>query len=186
MGIWAAPPCSSYSIARRPALRSTEYPLGLPTLNERDQLRVDAANWVTKCATLLLSLASRLGIPWVMENPQSSLIWKVPAVQQLSRRAHCEDTLLHQCQFGTPHKKNTILKSAGMVAMWKLERRCCPVLGLCSFSDQPHVHLSGKVHNVCRTAHAAAYPKGMAEQLAARFEDTALLNELAGKFKGLK
>ena len=155
-------------------------------MNDRDQRRVDAANLVTKCAISLLTIARRLGIPWVLENPQSSLIWRLPALQQLSRRACCEDTVLHQCQFGTPYKKPTILKSSGMVAMWKLERRCCPILGLCSFSNQPHVHLSGKVQNVCRTAHAAAYPRPMAEQLAARFEDTAFSNELAWKVKCLR
>ena len=130
MGILVATPCTSYSVARRPAVRSSEFPMGLPTLNERDRIRVQAANFVTQCTVWLLALASRLGIPWVLENPQSSLLWKVPAIQQLSRRARTEDTLLHQCQFGTPYNKASVLRSSGMVAMWKMERICFPVAKL--------------------------------------------------------
>ena len=69
-----APPCSTYSCARRPRIRSADHPRGLP----RDQLTVDQkallkyANKVTATVFKLMEGLAADGVPHCFEQPASS------------------------------------------------------------------------------------------------------------------
>ena len=70
--IHAAPPCSSFSRARRtdkwgsvPLLRSDEFPMGLPGVAHP---KLDEANAIVKMLTRLLRTQHRAGQGWSVEN----------------------------------------------------------------------------------------------------------------------
>ena len=145
MGILAAPPCTTYSCARHPALRSRDYIYGLPTLNERDKAIATAADKLTHHVIALLLFASRCEVPWVVENTQTSMIWHLPRMDVLQTAEAAEGTVLHQCQFGVPWRKATILLASRMVGMQRMSRKCRPFgqRKFCSRTCQRHEILQG-------------------------------------------
>ena len=181
LGILAAPPCTTYSIAQRPALRSADHLEGKPGLDERGQQRVSTADRLTKWLADILSIASSLKIPWMIENPQTSLLWSMPWIRSLAKADTVQTVVLDQCSYGVPWKKPTRLLASRLTALEKLGRRCRPygVPRRCSHTDRPHVILSGQSQGKCKTSHAAAFPEEMCSELANIFCDTAFLQEFA-------
>lgn len=100
-----APPCTTFSQARRPALRTRAHPAGLPTLATQHATQVHQANrLVAVTASVCLSLAA-LGVPFCIQTPQTSLFWHMPSIRRL---LECEDVCTFRadmCQFGAPWRK---------------------------------------------------------------------------------
>ena len=109
--IWLAPPCGTASAARgiplpgsksgpRP-LRTRKYPDGAPHLVDRDAARVASANALYSFSAQVFSYCQAQGIPCVVENPVSSLMWRTtwfaPLVRQ--KRVHWHE--LHACMYGS-------------------------------------------------------------------------------------
>ena len=188
LGILAAPPCTTYSIAQRPALRSKDHLVGKPGLDERGQQRVATADRLTKLLVDILVIAASLKIPWMIENPQTSLLWSMPWVSSLAKSDSVQTVVLDQCAFGVPWNKPTRLLASRLAALEKLGRRCRPygVPRLCSHTSRPHTILSGQSHGKCKTFHAAAFPEDLCSELAKRFSDTAFLHEFAFRAKLIK
>ena len=88
-GIMIAPVCTTYSIARRPALRSKQRPRGLKDLNQWEQDQVDYANRLVDRTVAILDRACLLSTPWIVENPLSSLLWSERAFKRLENMIEC-------------------------------------------------------------------------------------------------
>ena len=81
-----APPCGSFSIARRSyVLRSRKYPLGKPRLNTEDQARVDIGNKLMSIVCELCLLLVRKHIPFSLEQPASSRLWLCPQIRTVEK-----------------------------------------------------------------------------------------------------
>ena len=63
-----------------PPLRDAEHLLGLPNLRAIDQLKVDLANKLYKCAVRLLEVCMCLGCLVSIENPARSWLWALLAL----------------------------------------------------------------------------------------------------------
>ena len=63
-----------------PPLRDAEHLLGLPNLRAIDQLKVDLANKLYKCAVRLLEVCMFLGCLVSIENPARSWLWALLAL----------------------------------------------------------------------------------------------------------
>ena len=113
--IHLAPVCGTASRAREirrfkgdpQPLRSSEFPEGLPSLSDRDQVRVDLANRLFDYACHLFSRACALGILVTMENPRNSYFWETVWVRVLM----CTWPLFHgdfqACMLGSGRDKWT-------------------------------------------------------------------------------
>ena len=143
----AAPPCSTFSIARffdapakgnrkdkgpRP-VRDRKHPLGLPNLNVTQLREVDRANRITNRTCVLLAACHEVGTHFILENPadrgdpaektiylsdRHAPLWKHPTV--ISLQAGCAARLctFAMCAFGAPFQKyTTLMYSAGLAPL---------------------------------------------------------------------
>ncbi len=90
-----------------------KYVSGLPTMTGRDRKRVNGANEVVRIITKLCELCTEIGVPWVIENPRSSLIWQMPTMKKLAAKSKAEFCRYDYCQFGSDWQKPTVLMAWG-------------------------------------------------------------------------
>ena len=93
-GYMMEPPCTTFSIMRRPQLRSKEEPLGF---NVQDPQ--------TATGTALVSTGGRYYVPGLLETPFSSKMRHLPSWRRLERRPGISQTRTDSCRFGSPHLK---------------------------------------------------------------------------------
>ena len=158
-----APPCTSFSIAQRGALRSLIFPWGKPRLPPDKQAKVLLGNRLARVALQLAHLFQKLGIPWIIEHPATSYFWKCAETQTLMSQPKVETIIFEQCAFGSRHRKSTTLM-CGHLDRHDLDNfaNCrCPVAGPCSFSGRSHIVLVGS-----QTSKSQHYPPALAQRLA--------------------
>ena len=165
-----APPCKTFSRARRTdqfasakCLRTLEKPQGFGS---------EATDVANKLAMRMLEMARgqmKRGAYFSIENPFSSLIWRLKAYASLAGEENVRMVRLHQCMVGSMHKKETgILTNAP----WLVDV-------LCDEAERPHHHvpLMGIVKDyretdtkrVFYTELAAEYPEGLCNMWAECF-----------------
>eukprot|EP00435_Cladocopium_sp_Y103_P002245 s2809_g1.t1 len=179
-----APACGTASRAREKPNRTLEraghsvpkpcrsdlYPLGLPHLSGLDKVRAEAANEVYRITAELVRELQAWGVACTIENPTSSLFWKVPYIVDLVEDLGGYDLVFDSCCHGGSPKKST--------KFW------CTTplfLGLEAQCDGTHVHKTWAptvVNGVVQypTAEEAAYPKLLCQRLAESFR-AALLEQ---------
>lgn len=119
-GVHMAPPCGTCSKARgiplpngEPGpqpLRSSRFPLGLPSLNSRDQHRVSLANQIYDSCGAFAERLSLAGIPWTIENPTNSMMRSLEYFTWAISNGYMVN--MHACAFGSSRKKFTIFYTA--------------------------------------------------------------------------
>ena len=121
-----APPCSTYSQARYPRIRSSACPGGLPasqlTAHDRDVLKY--ANKITKNTFHAMRELSRKGYPVTLEQPSGSLMLKVKLFKTWACESGALPTVLDYCQFGMLYRKRTCLWSSPGAFLTGLARKC--------------------------------------------------------------
>lgn len=145
LGIFAAPPCGTCSLARTipvrlksgkvvpgpPPLRSKFRPNGLPGLSFTNRLRVSKTNQLYHfLAEVALSCIAR-GLIVAIENPKNSLFWSTSFVQPLLE--HMQFTTHQACCYGGQRPKLTSLLH-NHVEFETINK-------LCSGESPTHVHL---------------------------------------------
>jgi len=107
--------------------------------------------------TIELAISKKLVV--ILENPVSSRLWLVPALQSLYQKGGIEVVFDH-CQFAASAQKPTKLWVWNAPLATSLGARCHLVDGCCSASRLPHVNLAGidPATKRFRTAAASAYP----------------------------
>ena len=159
--LWLAPPCGTSSAARgiplpgsksgpRP-LRTRKHPDGSPHLVDRDAARVASANALYSFSAEVFGYCHNHGIPCVVENPVSSLMWRATWFAPLVRCKGVHWHELHACMYGSGRKKRTGLLAT--VHMPGMLRKC----------DASHVHqpwglVRSPTHVGFATAEETAYP----------------------------
>ena len=103
------PPCNTYAICRRPKIRSSSFPEGLPNLGKRDQQLLRKANRITANVMRLLLGHCEKGHAWSIENPAGSLLWRTRAWRRVLRRCKPSKVTVNYCQFGMPYRKRTTI-----------------------------------------------------------------------------
>jgi hypothetical protein len=120
--LWLAPPCTTFSVARRPALRSKTEPLGFDPSNPR----VAEGNTHALQSLYLARKAHECGLFFVVENPGSGYMKHLPAWRGLLDLPGVHEVYLNMCRFGAPYAKLTVLLT-NCPAMLRLGLRCeCP------------------------------------------------------------
>ena len=97
----AEPPCTTFSIMRRPRLRSASLPHGYNPSEEKTAL----GNTLAHRAFQLLAVADRFDAVGVMENPFSSYMRHLPSWQAIKELASAQEVRCDSCRFGSEHLK---------------------------------------------------------------------------------
>ena len=139
-------------------------------LTAADQEKVTLGNLCAQAALKFIRACDVRGIPWIVENPQSSKLWCLPEFEQLASAAHTQVRVIDFCAYGMPWRKRTRLL-LGNVDSCDLERlsfrKCSGVSGGCSFRPHKHFHLTGTgPGGVPWTSLAQPYPSLLCKDLA--------------------
>ena len=163
-----APPCATFSVAHRTAwaLRSREFPWGLPNISHSQRELLEPGNRTARACITIMKRLVFSSIPFILEQPVGSTLRFLPQIIALvaSHPLLFHEIVLDQCAFGAPYQKKTWLLCFRLddTARLSSHQPCRGLGGLCAFSRLPHVELVGRR----RTAAAAAYPAKLCDALA--------------------
>ena len=168
----------------------TTAPWGIPHLHALARTQVDMANILVTNTITILRLAQQLHIPWVVENPLSSLLWHTSVVAGAFDKWNVEFVKLHMCAFGSRWRKATSLATSRLINPQALAGRCVRLPdGKCSHSGSHHIQLSGRdPFGVLWTRRAQSYPKPFCRAAAGALYDAGFAKEfvtLADEYMGL-
>ena len=146
--VMVEPPCTTFSIMRKPPLRSKYYPFGF----EPNDPQTLTGTLLGYRALQILQACARCGITCVLENPWTSLIKNLPPWKDILSHPECELVRCDSCAYGSPH-----LKAFAFLCVWAetsyISLRCC--------GDHEHVPVQGAL-----TKKSAIYVNDLAAALA--------------------
>ena len=172
LGGMLAPPCFSFSVAKDRAgvTRTSQAPWGVDSLPTAERQRLAVGNACARSAIRVIRELDRLHLPWCLENPESSKLWFLPALQRLLRMSHVHAVTIDFCQYGSPWRKRTKLVFGNLDRQDTLRlchRRCAGPPGWCSRTGRRHARLSGRAPDGRpRTAVAQPYPPQLCADLS--------------------
>ena len=126
---------------------------------------IDNGNKTMRATSKIALSCLCMEVPFVIENPLTSMIWETIEFRHLSRRQATRFWESDFCQWGTPWRKATGFLS-GHCNPAGVEQKCRN--GICLKSGHRHQVLAGvdKVSGLFWTHIAEAYPRGLASALA--------------------
>ena len=144
--VWVGPPCTTYSLARHPRLRSSEQPWGIDPLDPETA----AGNLHLHQGLAVFAVQMIVGNEALVATPWGAYSRKLPWWRLLSSLGY--ELRLDQCRYGTVFEKATALLCTSK-NFAPLGRRCrC---------QHAHTRLQGAL-----AAQAAAYPQALCEDVA--------------------
>ena len=166
-GIFLAPPCTTWSIACKPAVRNINHLYGLDDVPAHRQQGVKIGNDTFLASVSIIKCCLSHGVPVMIENPDTSMMFKVPILTNLTRDQSWQEHRFTMCGFGARWRKATKVWSWNCGSI-HLPRMCASRTGVCDFTGQFHIRLAGhdKSSGKCWTSIASAYPMPMAKVFA--------------------
>ena len=133
-GVWCGFPCTTWSTARWPPLRSAARLRGLPekVLSPIDAQKVRTGNATIDAAKRVARACAHYIVPCILENPHSSLAWQEAGMAQIRRLACAQEVVVDYCQYGSPWRKRTRLLCLHIASTPSMCRRCAGKQGICS------------------------------------------------------
>ena len=170
--VWLGMPCTSFSRARKHdglgpgPIRSSEFLWGLPSLSPKDRRKVRDGNYLLAFLLRIISACELYRIPYVVENPATSMLWEMPTMLRFCKRYSPSKIFLDYCAYGMPWKKPTALMY-NFLRLESLEQQCHSRGHACQFSHKPHVPLRGRDSTgTFLTLRAQPYPERLCDQFA--------------------
>ena len=142
------PPCTTFSIMRKPALRSSAFPFGF----NLEDLQTSLGTRLGYRAFQILYKCAKRGITAVLENPWSSMIKLLPGWKIIANLDCCELVRCDSCAYGSIH-----LKSFAFLCVWA---EVAPISLRCD-GMHSHVPIQGVF-----TKKSATYVESLSEALA--------------------
>ena len=102
LGLMVEPPCTTFSVMRRPALRSRSQPYGFDVLDEQTM----DGNILAHRGLQLLWLCGAHLIAGLLETPNSSKLKFLPSWAAIERKPFAKAIRVDSCQYGSPHLKS--------------------------------------------------------------------------------
>ena len=117
-------PCTSFTFAITPPVRSPEFPEGRHGLSERWQEKVAAGSLVAEVASRCIVISAHAGTDVTEENPDPCYHWSHPAVAAGVLLVLTFRAIVFYCAFDTPFRKRTrVVGNNGWVV--ELAAECC-------------------------------------------------------------
>jgi hypothetical protein len=165
-------PCTTFSRARKfdgvgpGPLRTDQHLWGLPGLGSSDARKLRQGNQLFLFSLRILRLCDQLRIPFVIENPLTSMAWEVPAMKSFISDSKASECDLDFCMFGEAWKKPTKLVYK-YLNLEQFSRRCSSTSHVCSQTGVPHIPLKGFAANgKFMTLIAQPYPWRLVHELS--------------------
>ena len=133
-GIYLRPGSGTFSSAVRPALRTKDFPLGVPDATLVQRGRLERGNLELSWVQQLCRLAESAGIFVILEHPQDSFFWRQEGWEPFSAASGWSDSFVDLCRFGAAFRKPTRLRVRGLFENIRLRCQCC----------EPHLVLRGR------------------------------------------
>ena len=154
LAFFLSPPCTTFSIMRRPRLRSAESPFGFDP--EDDQT---SAGTQLACRSMqLMYVGARHDAAGISETPYSSYMKWLPAWQTVKRLPNSQEVRCDSCQFASHHLKS--FRFLGVNVDLAAVRKRCKCL-------ERHLQVQGKFTKV-----SATYTDELAFALATIFAES--------------
>ena len=170
--VWAGMPSTTFSRARKhdglgPApLRKDGFLWGIPWLTRKNRAKVQDGNNVLAFLLRLLYICHDSQVPYVVENPCSSMLWEMPTLQRFCHFAQPRFVTLDHCAFGEKWKKRTTLLY-NFIQLQALGRQCKGRSGICSFTGHRHIRQRGvNCDNAFMSLQAQPYPQRLCKEFA--------------------
>eukprot|EP00438_Fugacium_kawagutii_P027002 Skav232500 [mRNA] locus=scaffold1096:33698:38011:+ [translate_table: standard] len=156
--VFVSPPCTSFSCAAHPCVRSYREPRGFDPSDEKTWI----GNRLAFAALAIILVALRMMIFGLLEQPRRS---KMRWLQEWRRLVAmgARESWLASCNFGSPHRKEFVFLGANC-AVEALYRPC--------LRDHGHIPIAGKY-----TAPSAVYTDALAWFLAEFIRDHLLAKQ---------
>jgi hypothetical protein len=150
-------------------LRSEQKPMGVDGLEGLDKIRTESANQVYSATARIMRFCAQHGILCSVENPENSLFWLFPEVQEVMLEVGGFSISFHNCMHGGRRKKLT---------KWWSTHVFSELQSLC---DEKHQHAQWNPiqHGSALqfpTAEEAAYPHLLCKRVAAIVHQYAISN----------
>ena len=164
--IHMGPPCSTFSMARLPRLRTTRFPWEVPGLKPDKKLLVRAGTLMCLVALEIAALCLKHNVAFTWENPHSSMMWNFPPVSAFMKDPRTTSFVITYCGYGTSWKKPTRLLT-NCPELQAAVPHCVGCGGMCSFTGEPHQALRGQgPSGELWTKVACPYPLPMCKEIA--------------------
>ena len=131
--------------------------------------KVIAGNACARAAAKIARMCLRCGVPFAVENPRASWLWKLPVWRGIVDDPRTTLCCCDQCMYGAPWRKRTGLLCGNIPteSLAKLDKRCNGSRGCCDRTGRQHILLIGTDgHGVCWTKRAQSYPLKLAQAIA--------------------
>ena len=111
-------------------------------VSPKDRQKIREANKLTIFALKVFRLCVKMGIPVSIENPHSSRLWKLPAVQFFQQLSRVRYSYTDFCMDGRPWRKRTGI----LIAHYSPDfvKQCFGNTGICQRTGSRHQILEGK------------------------------------------
>ena len=150
--LFISPPCTTFSIAAHPPLRSYAQPYGFRPSESRTRI----GNVLAHRALALIATCLRLSLPGALAQPRASKMARLRAWLSLRRHAGITETFTVGCSFGMPHLKPWRFLAA-CLCLDRVSRKCS--------RDHTHIPISGQ-----HARASAVYPDAFAEEIGKAYE----------------
>jgi hypothetical protein len=143
-------------------------PWGLPDLTPHNMIVVREGNQCLQATIRIILCLHRHKLPWILENPQTSRIWYVTALQNLDEDPRVQTYVTDFCRYGAKWRKRTrfMLGNCDNLDAQRLNRKCQTRHSCCE-THKAHIQLSGFAPSgQSWTSIAQVYPRKLAKDLA--------------------
>jgi len=142
-----------------------------------DRAAINLGNRLALVILLVMRVAKHMQVPFTVENPATSRLWRLPQFTRASQWPHSSLQIIHVCMDGKPWKKPTQILGY-RVDLQQVCRQCVGPSRCCSRSKQPHQILSGTSPNgMLWTRVAQPYPQRLAKRWAQALESGAMTTQ---------
>ena len=101
LAFFLCPPCTTFSIMRRPALRSTEVPYGYDVWDPQTR----TGNVLANRSCQIMTVGAQNDAVGLLETPFSSRLKCMPAYKSVASLPQCQMVRTDSCRFGSIHQK---------------------------------------------------------------------------------
>eukprot|EP00435_Cladocopium_sp_Y103_P058885 s1903_g20.t2 len=143
------PPCTTFSIVRRPALRNADFPFGFDTTDEQTLV----GNTLAQRSFQIAWVADTNEAIAVIEKPHSSKMKHLPSWKVLASLQSANLTRSDSCQFGSIHQKSFSFLSINL-DLAPIARRC---QGLCNHIPVQGIYTKASATYVAKLAYGLAH-----------------------------
>ena len=184
--VFLATPCSSYSVAHRPQLRTRRMPDGMALAPANWRAYLSKHNAMARWSAELISAAHDASVPWALENPADrgdesspawwpqyadhAPIWLNEHIAAALRATGATKRTFAQCSFGALTQKYTTIAHSE-----DLREAMAPLGDMrCAHGNEPHAQRAHGRDSAgrSRAAAAAAYPPRMNDFVAEAIAET--------------